>query len=497
MVERREFRRHRVGGNVEFTSVLGAGVVPDARATLLDCSLGGARLRVHSPRRRLFKKLDPCLVARDSVTCVMRLAPDYAKIDVFAEVVRVQRLEAEPDFLDVGLRFFHDAARRSHAERPMAKLARIIEPDWSAEQAAALAAAAPPPCPSRRLEAARAESAPGAEAKPIETPVARPASAPTPSVAPPKPAAPDAQDGAPEASAAGRAGARSARHGQRLSRLDDAAGGSGADRASSQRLGRATSARRTPPASPGSSQRLEHPTSGRQGAPTGARASQRLERATSGRQGAPTSSRRSQRLERASSGRLEQPASSDGAPRQGDARAGLGLTRAGAESARVSRRLAPVSDEPVTGRQAERQADARDAGASKPRVSGRLAGVRLDAEQPPPPRALSSDSEVVAWASSRLTAVAPEPAERVATADDEVTVRGSAQLTKGQAVIELPGAFTALARDAGLTAHVTPTADCGGLFVSERSPARLVVRELGGGRGAATFDYLVVATRRA
>lgn len=390
MVERREFRRHRVGGNVEITSVLGTGSAPQERAVLLDCSLGGARVRVLSPRRRLFKTVPPCLSPRDSLTCILRLAPDYDAIDVFAEVVRVERASDEPEYIDVGVRFFHDAARRSHSEKPMARLARIIEPDWSAEQAALAAAAAEAAAaarPSRRLD---------------------------------PPAAPAAKQ--PDAPAQ-----RSARHqGQRLGRLADP--------------------------SPSSSQKVERAVSAQQPA-------------------APAeATRASQRLERAASARLrpEQPA-------PGDAQ------RASRRAARVSARHERRTSEETP----------------PARVSGRLAGARLDPERTTPPRAPSSDSEVVAWASSRLTATAAPAHERVTTVDDEVTVRGSARLVEGKAVIELPGAFTALAREAGMTAHVTPTAECAGLFVAERSPARLVVRELGGGKSAATFDYLVIATRRA
>ncbi|MCO5165103.1 MAG: PilZ domain-containing protein [Planctomycetes bacterium] len=415
MVERREFRRHRVGGNVEFTSVHGSGSVPGERATVLDCSLGGARLRVRSPRRRLFKAVPPCLAPHDSVTCVLRLAPDYQDIEIFAEVVRVARREDEPDDLDVGLRFFHDVARRSHAERPMARLARIIEPDWSAEERAAALLAAE----SRSSGRATDDEAAPAPAEPARASRRAPV------------ADADAAD-------APRAPERSGRLGQRLSRQGEAL--PTPDPRKSQRAARAASQRLERPAAEprATSQRLERP----------AAASQRLERPAA-----------SQRVRRAVSDRIDAtPAAAPGCEE------------------RASRRLRREPEAPA-------------------RVSGRLVGVRHEAAAPPRPVA-ESDSEVVAWASSRLTAAAPA-AERVATADDEVTVRGSARLTGGEAVIELPGAFTARAREAGLTAHVTPTADCAGLYVAERSPARLVVRELGGGRGAATFDYLVVAIRRA
>jgi hypothetical protein len=337
VVERREFRRHRVGGNVEITNVLGAGTIPDERATVLDCSLGGARLRVPSPARRLFRAAPPCLSPRDSVTCTLRLAPHYDQIEVMAEVVRVKRLDEEPDVLDVGLRFFHDPSRRSHNERPMARLARLLEPNRSEEEAALLA-----------KEATTA-----------------------PSAAAPKP---------------------SARIGQRVPKPVAEAAPESAKRASA-RVAVVQSA--------------------------------------------------SARQERAKSARLERP-----------------------KSARLER--------PASGR------------------LDRLAGERPAKKARP---ALSSDSEVVAWASARLAAPTWN-ASRVATAADEVCVRGSGRLVAGEAIIELPGAFTATVREAGLTAHVTPTEACAGLYISERTPARLVVRELANGKSAASFDYLVVAPRR-
>ncbi len=439
MVERREFRRHRVGGNVEITSVLGTGTAPQERATLVDCSLGGARVRVLSPRRRLFKALPPCLSPRDSLTCVLRLAPDYDAIDVFAEVVRVERAKDEPEYIDVGVRFFHDAGRRSHAERPMARLARIIEPGWSAEQASLAAAAAvtkTSPTPSRRLEvtpaasqrlAAQSARQQGQRLSRLSEPA--PSDAPKPDA--PKPDAPKPDAPKPDAptteTPASSEATRASRTSQRVERL-------------------AARSARLPAADTGASEGPERPAE--------AMTSDRADARTSRR-----AARVSARHERRTSGRQE---------REG---------RVSGREARISAR------------------DEARVSSREGRVSGRLAGARLDPERATPPRAPSSDSEVVAWASSRLTAVAA-PQERVTTADDEVTVRGSARLTDGKAVIELPGAFTALAREVGMTAHVTATADCAGLFVAERSPARLVVRELGGGRGAATFDYLVIATRR-
>lgn len=439
MVERREFRRHRVGGNVEFTSVHGSGSVPGERATVVDCSLGGARLRVPSPRRRLFKALPPCLSPHDSVTCVLRLAPDYQDIEIFAEVVRVARRDDAPDDLDVGLRFFHDVGRRSHAERPMARLARIIEPDWSAEQRAAILLAAEAR-PSRRAPTV-VESSPKAEVNEVEPKAAE------------------------STRTSRRAPAATPDDGSRASRRAPQVRAAGEATGEAARPSRRAAAPSAPPA--------EAAPAGRSG-----RHGQRLSRQPQPEVEDAPAPRASQRVARPAAIAPDIAPKADDAPRASQRVARPATSVRPAEDPRASRRLA---------RAAEGEA----------RVSGRLAGVRHEAA-PPPRRVAESDDEVVAWASSRLAAAVAAPAtERVATADDEVTVRGSARLVAGEAVIELPGAFTARAREAGLTAHVTPTADCAGLYVAERSPARLVVRELGGGRGAASFDYLVVATRRA
>jgi hypothetical protein len=40
---------------------------------------------------------------------------------------------------------------------------------------------------------------------------------------------------------------------------------------------------------------------------------------------------------------------------------------------------------------------------------------------------------------------------------------------------------------------VTPEGDCKGLYVTQKSPAGFVVRELQGGRSTLTFDYRIVA----
>jgi|GEM_PF-1307238 len=75
-------------------------------------------------------------------------------------------------------------------------------------------------------------------------------------------------------------------------------------------------------------------------------------------------------------------------------------------------------------------------------------------------------------------------------------VRGTAQLTGGEAVIELPESFHLVTADSGVTAQVTVLEDCNGLYVADKSAERIVVRELTGGTSDARFDYLVQGVRQ-
>lgn len=75
-------------------------------------------------------------------------------------------------------------------------------------------------------------------------------------------------------------------------------------------------------------------------------------------------------------------------------------------------------------------------------------------------------------------------------------VRGSAKLSRGRATITLPEHFSLLAVAKGITAQVTPTSDCNGLYIKRKSPTKLVVRELQGGKSSAGFDYMVYAKRK-
>ena len=74
--------------------------------------------------------------------------------------------------------------------------------------------------------------------------------------------------------------------------------------------------------------------------------------------------------------------------------------------------------------------------------------------------------------------------------------RGSARLTNGVATVQLPDHFSLVTNSVGITVQVTPTADCNGLYVAEKSNSTIVVKELNGGTSGATFDYLVNGIRK-
>jgi len=73
---------------------------------------------------------------------------------------------------------------------------------------------------------------------------------------------------------------------------------------------------------------------------------------------------------------------------------------------------------------------------------------------------------------------------------------GSGTLVDGAAIVVLDPAF---ARTVNTTAQyhifLTPSGDCKGLFVSQRSAESFEIRELGGGRLSIAFDYRIVAKR--
>ena len=75
--------------------------------------------------------------------------------------------------------------------------------------------------------------------------------------------------------------------------------------------------------------------------------------------------------------------------------------------------------------------------------------------------------------------------------------RGTATLTEGQATIELPPHFQAVASDHGMTVSVTPLSETSaGLAVTEKTTRRVKVRELNGGKGTYDFDYMITAVRK-
>ena len=73
--------------------------------------------------------------------------------------------------------------------------------------------------------------------------------------------------------------------------------------------------------------------------------------------------------------------------------------------------------------------------------------------------------------------------------------RGSAQLTDGTAVVELPEHFRLVTEEAGLVVQVTPRADCNGLYVAAVTTASIVVKELQQGSSNARFDFLINGIR--
>ncbi|RMG11602.1 MAG: hypothetical protein D6731_15295, partial [Planctomycetota bacterium] len=138
-VERRRHVRRVLSGDVQITSVTGSTTVPPGPGRVIDCSRGGALLRLPNPRPRLFGKPEPCLRPPDVVTCTLRLPPTFQDVEVFAEVVRVSWAGDGDGSLDVGVRFFYDAQRRSHTDKSMQCLVAALGPEcWSSASRPAL-----------------------------------------------------------------------------------------------------------------------------------------------------------------------------------------------------------------------------------------------------------------------------------------------------------------------------------------------------------------------
>jgi len=73
---------------------------------------------------------------------------------------------------------------------------------------------------------------------------------------------------------------------------------------------------------------------------------------------------------------------------------------------------------------------------------------------------------------------------------------GSGRLSNGSAVIELEPTFAQTVNTEKYHVFLTPSGDCKGLYVSQRSAGGFEVRELGGGTSSIEFDYRIVAERR-
>jgi hypothetical protein len=74
---------------------------------------------------------------------------------------------------------------------------------------------------------------------------------------------------------------------------------------------------------------------------------------------------------------------------------------------------------------------------------------------------------------------------------------GSAHLSNGEAVVNLEGVFgQTVNTDIDYHVFLTPNGDCKGLYVSQKTAASFVVRELGGGTSSIAFDYRIMAKRK-
>lgn len=73
--------------------------------------------------------------------------------------------------------------------------------------------------------------------------------------------------------------------------------------------------------------------------------------------------------------------------------------------------------------------------------------------------------------------------------------RGSAKLSPGEAVVELPEYFAQVTEERGLTVQLTPVGGWGRLYVAEKSVRRLVIRQAEGGE-AVEVDFLVQGVRK-
>ena len=76
------------------------------------------------------------------------------------------------------------------------------------------------------------------------------------------------------------------------------------------------------------------------------------------------------------------------------------------------------------------------------------------------------------------------------------SLSGEAQLTDGECTVNLSEQFLdgiTIDDDNPMRVLVSPTADCNGIYVAEKTSDSFTVRELGGGSSGATFDWQVIA----
>jgi hypothetical protein len=73
--------------------------------------------------------------------------------------------------------------------------------------------------------------------------------------------------------------------------------------------------------------------------------------------------------------------------------------------------------------------------------------------------------------------------------------RGTAKTCNGQAVIELPGYFSRITESERMTVQLTPIGSPAQLYVTEKTPTRLVIR-VAQGTSDAEFDYMVQGIRK-
>lgn len=75
-------------------------------------------------------------------------------------------------------------------------------------------------------------------------------------------------------------------------------------------------------------------------------------------------------------------------------------------------------------------------------------------------------------------------------------IRGSAELTNGKGVINLPEHFSLVTSDNNLTTQITPRENCNGIYVVSSTTKQIIVKELMDGKSNAKFDYFVQGIRK-